>query len=908
MKKILLVDGNALMHRAYHAMPPLTTSHGEQVNAVFGFTSLLLRALSELQPEYVALTFDRAAPTFRHTEFAAYKATRQKMDADLANQIPRLKQVAQTLGFPIFELDGFEADDLIGTLTRQAYEGQADLDVYIMTADMDAAQLVNERVKIYTAKQKISEVVTYDIAGIKEKFGGLEPSQIVDYKALRGDASDNIPGVAGIGEKTAIELLLTYRDLDSLYANLDKLKERPKMLLQTGRDSAYLSKKIATIDTHAPIQLDLPACHIHQLPQAEVIKLFQELEFKSLISRLPQKATDVSPASQQAIFSPDENKKEAHTDYQLVSTSDSLIKILERIASYGQVAFDTETTGLEAMNSELVGVSLSIQAGQGFYVPFAEWSKEPLKKFFENSSIQKIAHHAKFDQEALEQAGILATNITFDTMLAAYILKEGIGKYGLKDLAFQELGIVATPISSLIGIGAKKITIDKAPLEDVAQYASADADHTWQLYQIFSPQLEADPPRLVLFQNLEMPTSAVLARMEQTGIKLDVALLKSMSSSLGQQLHQLELDIYAAVGHEFNLNSPKQLGDVLFDELHLPVNKKTKTGRSTDESVLQAVKDAHPVVKMFLSYRELYKLKSTYVDALPALISPRSGRLHTSYNQAIASTGRLSSSNPNLQNIPIRGDVGRKIRQAFIPDPGHILLAADYSQVELRLLAHVSNDRVLLEAFRSGQDIHAATAAKVFNCAVDEVTKDQRRAAKTINFGIMYGQSAHGLSQQLGISREAATTFIADYFAVYTGVKNYLKDALVKAHRDGYVETLFDRRRQVPELASSNFQLRQAGERMAINMPIQGTAADIIKRAMVSLHTYFQDHGLQSKMLLQVHDELVFTVYPEEKEEVSRIIFKHMEQAADLQIPLVVEAKVGPNWGEMVQIERAEHA
>lgn len=913
MKKLLLVDGNAQMHRAYHAIPPLTTRSGEQVNAIFGFWSLLLRSLEDLKPEGLVFTFDKSSNTFRHQMYDQYKATRQKMEPDLRVQIPRLKEVVQASGMPVLEMEGYEADDLIGTLTRQAIEGSGDTQVYIMTADMDAAQLVNDRVSIYTAKRKISEVAVYDVAGIVAKFNGLQPNQIVDYKALRGDTSDNIPGVRGIGEKMATDLLLQYGHLDEVYEHLDEVTARQKALLEEGRDLAYLSQKLATINTEAPVTLDVAGCGLECFNRGAVEELFRELEFRSLVGKLPTKeVTSTSgdaPESRIENLSSDLGNRELN--YELVESEDRLKELVAEIKQAGVVAFDTETTGVDVWRSEVLGVSWSVKAGTGYYVQMSEWAEPLLRVWLEDGSIAKVGHNAKFDVESLLQAGIEVQGVVFDTMLAAYVLKEGTGRYGLKELAFEELGINATPITELIGTGAKQLTLDMVDQQEVAKYAGADADHTWQLYELYKPKLEEAGGLKGIFYDIEMPVSAVLTGMERAGIALDKEFLGVMSEKLTKDIAELEKEIYADAGHEFNINSTRQLGDILFDELHLPSNKKTKTGRSTDESVLQGLRGAHPIVERLLQYRELYKLRSTYVDALPQLVSPRDGRIHTSYNQAVAATGRLSSTNPNLQNIPIKTAMGREIRKAFVADEGQRLVSIDYSQIELRLLAYVSGDRNLIEAFAGGQDVHKATAAKVFDCDIAEVTADQRRVAKTINFGIMYGQSAHGLSGQLGIDRAQAARFIDDYFRVYDGVRRYLDESIKQAHADGYVETIFGRRRRIPELGSKNFMLRQAGERMAINMPIQGAAADIIKLAMIEVATMLAEGGYAAKMLLQVHDELVFTMPESEMSLVVPKILQAMENvgvfAADKKpaVRLVAEVKVGENWGEM---EAADYA
>lgn len=889
MRKLLLIDGNALMHRAYHGIPPLTTAKGEQVNAVFGFMSLFLRAFQDLQPDGVVFAFDRSGPTFRHKLSADYKATRQKMDEDLAKQIPRLKEVVAAFGLPVYEMDSYEADDIIGTIAHKAYQ-LGDVQTYILTADMDASQLVNDRTSIYTAKQKLSEVVTYDEQGIVTKYNGLTPSQIVDYKALRGDTSDNIPGVPGIGEKTATQLLLEYKDLDSIYSNVDKLKDRTKELLNNGKESSYLSRKLATIDVNTPLDFNIDECHTDHIDSPKVAELFQELEFRSLVDKIPNGSG--GPVS---------TKPQEPTNYQLVDSVDKLQDLVKQIQKADQVAFDTESTSLSPWEGQMIGASFSFKAAEGYYVPLADWSRPLLAELLADANIAKIGHNAKFDIETCLHADLPVNNVTFDTMLAAFLLKEGSGRFGLKELAFTEFGINATPISDLIGTGAKQKTMDQVEVEVVAQYASADADHTWRLYQLYSEQFNNQPKLKELFDTMEMPLSFVLADMEGAGILVDKELMATMSVQLGKQLMELESGIYDQVGHHFNINSPKQLAEVLFDNLGLPNNKKTKTGRSTDESVLQELKGAHPIVELILQYRELYKLKSTYIDALPTLVN-QDGRMRTSYSQAVAATGRLSSSNPNLQNIPIRSEVGRKLRQAFIANPGHQLLSVDYSQIELRILAHVSQDPALLDAFKSGEDVHAATAAKVFNCSVEEVTSDQRRAAKTINFGIMYGQSAHGLALQLGITRVEAAQFINDYFGVYKGVKAYLDNCIKQAHANGYVETLSGRRRRIPELASSNFQMRSGGERMAINMPIQGTAADIIKIAMINIQQHLHKQSATSEMLLQVHDELVFTMAPDEMDKLTPVICRFMEEAMQLSVKLEVEAKVGQNWGEMTKV------
>ena len=905
MKKPLLVlfDGNALIHRAFHAIPPLTVSKtGETVSAVYGFALMLLKVINELKPTHCAIAFDMKGPTFRHQMFDQYKAQRPPTPDELVNQLGRVRQLVETFHIPIFELEGYEADDVLGTLSHQA--SQQDIDTIIVTGDADTMQLVSPRVRVLYPKPRraFSDTTLYDESAVSQKYG-VKPEQIADFKGLVGDPSDNIPGVSGIGEKTAVKLLQQFGSIEKIYERIDEVTP-PKLqaLLQENEAIARQSKKLATIVTKTPVTLNLDDCHIGQYNRHQVTELFRELEFASLLPKLPQIGTEEIATAQVETEPP-------QGDYHIINTTPALDELLNRLSAAKSFAFDLETTSLDPMSAQLVGISLSPARGEAYYIPVGHvgWGQVEqlpleqviarLKPLLEDNTSAKLAHNGKYDMAVLAEYGITVKNLTFDSMIAAYLLGEK--SLGLKALAFSKLAIEMTPITDLIGSGAKQISMSQVELARAADYACADADMTGQLTELLEVELHQQG-LWQLFSEVELPLVPVLVHMERNGVALDTELLRQMSHRLGEQLLKLEAEIYNSVGHQFNINSPQQISSVLFLELRLPSARKTKSGFfSTEAPVLEGLRGAHPIVDCLLQYRHLAKLKSTYVDALPSLINLKTGRVHTSFNQTQTATGRLSSSEPNLQNIAVRDELGKEIRRSFIAPPGSYLLAADYSQIDLRALAHLSQDQSLLSAFHRDEDIHTATAAQVFSVEPSEVTPDMRRVAKTVNFGVIYGMSDYGLEQATELSREEAAQFIAAYFEKYPGVKQYLESTKEQAREEGYVQTLLGRRRSIPEINSSNRQVREAAERMAINMPVQGTSADIIKVAMINLDREVDKRQLKSKMLLQVHDELIFEVPEAELEEMRQMVPEIMSTALELGIPLKVDIKTGTNWGEM---------
>ncbi|MBI4283358.1 MAG: DNA polymerase I [Chloroflexi bacterium] len=905
MQKPLLVlfDGNALIHRAFHALPPLTVSKtGETVGAVFGFAQMLLKVINDLKPTHYAIAFDRAAPTFRHQMFDQYKAQRPKTPDELVNQFGRVRQLVEAFHIPIFELDGYEADDVLGTLSRQA--SQQDIDTIIVTGDADTMQLVSPRVRVLYPKAggSFSNTMLFDEAAVSEKYG-VKPEQIADFKALRGDPSDNIPGVRGIGDKTAVKLLQQFGSIDQIYTRLDEVTPaKLQALLRENEAIARQSQKLATIDIRSPVALNLDACQFSHYDRSKATELFRELEFSSLLPKLPVEAEGTpTTIAQVKTVSP-------QLYYRIINTTPALDELLNRISAAKSFAFDTETTSLNAMSARLVGISLSLAPGEAYYIPVGhigwgeveqlplEYVISRLKPPLEDAALAKLAHNGKYDMTVLAEYGVTVDNLTFDTMVAAYLLSEP--SLGLKALAFSRLGIEMTPITALIGSGAKQLLMSQVEIKKAADYACADADITGQLAGLFQPELKQQG-LWQLFAEVEMPLVPVLIHMERNGIALDTELLRQMAHRLGEQLLKLEAEIYNNVGHQFNINSSQQLSSVLSEELKLPLGRKTKSGYSTGASVLEELRGTHPVIEFILDYRQLAKLKSTYIDALPGLTNPRTGRVHTSFNQTRTATGRLSSSDPNLQNIPVRGELGKQVRQAFIAPPGSCLLSGDYSQIDLRSLAHLSQDPGLLGAFNRDEDIHAATASQLFGVDTSQVTADMRRVAKTVNFGVIYGMSEYGLEQATELTREESAQFITAYFEKYPGVKQYLEATKQQARDKGYVQTLLGRRRTIAEINSANRQVREAAERMAINMPVQGTSADIIKVAMVNLYREMGKRQLKSQMLLQVHDELLFEVPAEELEDMRRLVPEMMSAALELSIPLKVDVKVGQNWGAL---------
>ena len=929
-KKLVLIDGHALAYRVFFGLPleAFTTKNGEPTNATYGFTRTLMDQLfADDPPQYLAVSFD-VGKTFRDEMFAEYKGTREKMPDELRVQIDRIREVVRAFNIPILELDGFEADDVLGTIAKQA--APLGVPVQIITGDRDLLQLVNDNTMVELPPGRFSsDPQLYDEDAVIAKYG-IRPDQIVDWKAMTGDTSDNIPGVAGVGDKTAVSLLQTYGTLDNIYANLEEVKTRFRNKLVEGKESAYLSQKLAQIVTNAPINLDIEACLAHDFDANGVLALFQELEFRSLTNRL----LEVAGGDGADLFLGETIEAPKQTETILVQTENELKKMVEALEKANMIAFDCETTGLDKLTARLVGISLAVEPPYGYYIPvghienqeqaksgqmmlFASEAKlaenqlpldqvlTAIRPALTNPDIPKIAHNAKFDYIILQRHGLTISPIGGDTMIAEWLSDPGTKFKGLKDLSLQRLGIEMTNIEELIGKGRNQITFAEVPIEDAAPYAAADADLTLRLYEPI--QKEVEEKAMLKLQQLELDLIPILADMEQAGIGLDVDFLREMSQELEEQIAAEEERIFTVAGHPFNVNSTQQLSDVLFKELNLPHERlrRTKSGHySTASDVLENLKpaDEQGIVKSILNYREMQKLKSTYVDALPQMVNKETGRIHTSFNQTGAITGRIASSNPNLQNIPIRTEMGQRIRRGFVARPGWNFLAADYSQVELRILAHISQDTALLDAFRHDQDIHRTTAAAVYNIGLDDVTYNQRRFAKAVNFGLIYGMGPFRLARDSELTLAEAEKFIKTYFERFPGINEYLEKTKEQARSQGYVETLFGRRRYFPVFQVSagraNRQAVNRAEREAVNHPIQGTAADIIKIAMVRLHRELSAN-YEAKMLLQVHDELVLEVPEAEVTAVRQVVVDIMSGAFTLDVPLKVEASTGHNWLEL---------
>lgn len=926
---MLLFDGNALVHRAFHALPPLSVpGTGEMVNAVYGFASTLLKVLAEIKPAYWAVAFDRPAPTFRHKIFPEYKAQRPTAPQELKSQIGRVHQLVEVFHIPIFEIDGFEADDILGTLSKQA--GGHGIETIIVTGDNDMLQLVMPGVTVMAPRRTFGDTVFYDEEAVKQKYG-IKSEQVTDFKALVGDVSDNIPGVPGVGEKTAIRLIQQYGGLEEIYEHIeDVTPDKLRKELYQYKTRAFQGKELVTIVMDVPIELGLESCRVGHYDRDEVVELFRELGFIKLVPRLPQEIGGTSP-SPAALHG---------GGYQVVDTEESLNGLVSRLERASEIVMDIETTGKGAQAAEMGGMALSPAEGEVFYIPMrlplgvypeqqvifrcapneAEFHKPErsegyendirkrlsltrvaaeLKPILESVGIGKIAYDGKRNMTVLANCGVTLEGVDFDVLIAAYLLGEK--NLSLKALAFKELGVEIKSLGDLLGTGKKQVSLAMLKVKQVADYASSNISSIRGLKDSLERELHGQG-LWQLFSEMEMPLIPVLADMESNGIALDTGLLRKMSLELGKEMIKLELEIYNSVGHQFNVNSPRQLGNVLFEELGLPRSHKTKSGYSTGAPVLEALRGVHPVIEPVLEYRQLAKLKSTYVDALPALINPRTGRVHTTFNQAGTTTGRLSSSEPNLQNIPIRGKLGNKIRQAIIAPPGAYLLSADYSQIDLRALAHLSQDVGLISAFARDEDVHATTASNLFGVPAVEVTPEMRRIAKTVNFGVIYGMSDYGLEQATELSREEAAQFIALYFERYPEVKEYIETTKEQARKLGYVQTVLGRRRLISEINSYNKQVREAAERMAINAPVQGTSADIIKIAMLDVYREMKKRDLESKMLLQIHDELLFEVPEEEIEEMRSLVSEMMPGAMKLSVPLKIDIKLGKNWGEMTFI------
>ncbi|WGO98483.1 DNA polymerase I [Saccharophagus degradans] len=917
---LLLVDGSSYLYRAFHAMPPLTTSSGQPTGAVRGVVNMLRKLAKDYPESPIAVIFDAKGKTFRDDIYSDYKANRPPMPDDLRAQIEPLHTIIRAMGLPLIIQDGVEADDVIGTYAQQATE--KGIPVVVSTGDKDMAQLVSEHV---TLVNTMTETVM-DIAGVNEKFG-IPPSLIIDFLALMGDKVDNIPGVPGVGEKTALALLQNLGSVEDIYANLDKVptlevrgaKSLAKKL-EDNRDKAFLSYELATIKLDVELEHSLEELIPVDPDNDALLALFTELEFKGWVTELSKgggtKAKKVSPNAKQAAedapaAAPVEAVEINRDNYETILTEASLDAWVERLSKAELFAFDTETTSLNYMEAKVVGVSFAVAPGEAAYVPFGhdylgapeQLSEEQvlgkLKPLLEDENVKKVGQNLKYDASVLANHGITLQGIAFDTMLESYVVNSTANRHDMDTLALAHLGHTNISFEEIAGKGAKQLTFNQIQLDQAAPYAAEDADITLRLHQALWPQVEAVQGLKSLFENVELPLVPVLSKVERTGALIDATILGQQSAELAADLERIQREAWELAGEEFNLASPKQLGVILFEKLGIPVIKKTKTGApSTAEEVLQELALDYPLPALLLEQRGLAKLKSTYTDKLPTMINPHTGRVHTSYNQAVTATGRLSSTDPNLQNIPIKTEAGRRVRKAFIAPEGYRIVAADYSQIELRIMAHLSGDEGLTNAFNQGLDVHSATAAEVFGTSVDSVTPEQRRSAKAINFGLIYGMSAFGLARQLHIGRNDAQRYIDTYFDRYPGVARYMEDIRVFAKEHGYVETLMGRRLYLPEINASNGMRRQAAERTAINAPMQGSAADIIKKAMIDVDKWLSTLKVDAKMIMQVHDELVLEVAEAQVEPVTATLCDIMSAALKLDVPLLVEAGVGMNWDE----------
>ena len=971
LERLYLLDGMALAYRAYFSFiaHPLLNSRGENTSAIYGFVTALMKILDE-RPDHIAVVFDTREPTFRHKLYPAYKATREKMPEDMAAQLDKLKEVVRAFNTPLLEKPGYEADDIMGTLARRAE--RENVLTYLVTGDKDFMQLISPLIKMYRPGKGGSEMDIVEEKGVFEKFG-VTPERVIDVLALIGDKSDNVPGVPGIGDKTAIPLIQKYASLENLYSHIDEIPQkgvREKLL--THRELAFLSKRLVTIETAVPVAIDFHLLRARPADVRQLLALFTDLEFKSLAARVrsgaltpqPQGTSDGDPGtggksgeggakltdgnagqledrdaatprdrdaatSQEAEATQADATEDITTDrhtYYCVNTREALEAMCARLAAADTIVLDTETTSTDALGATLVGCSFAVQPGEAWYVPvqvtgpgertglFADGNAgggisntrdalplttviDHLRPILEDPDRRKVGQNIKYDMLVLHRHGLHVRGVAFDTMVAGYILRADTS-HTLDAMVLEGFRYRMVSYDDLTGAGKNRKLITEVPLEQLADYAAEDADWTLRLHLRQEHRLR-ETGLFDLCTTMEFPLIEVLAAMEEAGVRLDTAYLALMSKDIERQLLHLVAAIHQAAGAPFNINSTQQLGEVLFKRLGLPALKKTKTGFSTDVTVLEALSGQHPIIDSLLEYRQLTKLKSTYVDALPALINPETGRVHTSFNQTVTATGRLSSSDPNFQNIPIRSDIGRAIRKAFLPSrDGMVILAADYSQIELRVMAHVSGDAGLTEAFVRDEDIHATTAAKVFGVEAEAVTRDMRRKAKEVNFGIMYGIGPFGLANRLGITQGEARDIIGRYFERFPGVKRYISDTLERARKTGYVETLLGRRRYIPDIASKNQNVRGNAERQAINMPIQGTAADMIKRAMIAVHRELAVRRLGARLLLQVHDELVLEVPEGEQEEVTQIVVERMRDALPLNVPVKVDAGTGANWLE----------
>lgn len=942
-KKLFLLDAMALVFRAYFAFSNnhRVNSKGLNTSAMFGFTNTLNEILKKEKPTHIAVVFDTAAPTFRHDSFEAYKAHREEMPEDLAIAIPYIKKIVECFNIPVYELDGYEADDIIGTFSVLAEK--AGFETFMMTPDKDYAQLVTEHIHIYKPARLGNGAEILGVKEVCEKYGIERPQQVIDILGLMGDKVDNIPGVPGVGEKTAMALIQEFGSIENILANTDKLKGKLKEKMELNKEMAIKSKELATIHCEVPVPFVEDDLVLREPNKDALMELFTELEFRRLAQQILGEELQVAPSiskgnpAQIDMFSQaapidklginlatstigadvlEEFENEENKNYQTIHTvkhqyypvtdSEGRKKLIAHLLQQKEISFDTETTGIDTMQAELVGLSFSTKVHEGWYVPIPSNQKEAqsivdeFKVIYENESIGKIGQNLKYDMNILSRYGIQVKGNLFDTMVAHYLIQPEM-RHNMNILAETYLGYSPVSIETLIGKkGKDQGSMRDVAIELIAEYASEDADVTLQLKEKFIPMLEQTQTSKLL-NEVEIPLIPVLSAMELEGIRLDIGALKELSKELEGDIAKLDGEIQGMAGTPFNISSPKQVGDILFEILKIDEKpKKTKTGQyATSEDILSKLSGKHPIVNLILDYREIVKLKSTYVDALPLMVNSTTGRIHSSFNQVVAVTGRLSSDNPNLQNIPIRTSRGREVRKAFVPrDKNHLLLSADYSQIELRIMAHLCQDPSLLEAFHQNLDIHTATASKVFSVELADVDSDMRRKAKMVNFGIIYGISAFGLSERLNIPRKEAASIIENYFIQYPLIKDYMDGAIESARKSGYVETILGRKRYLRDINSANHTVRGFAERNAINAPIQGSAADMIKVAMIHLHKVINDNKLKSKMVLQVHDELVFDVPMEEKDEVRALVIKHMQEAMPLSVPVLVEAGTGDNWLE----------
>ena len=884
---IYLLDGSSYIHRAYHAIRNLANTKGFPTNAIFGFTQMVLKLLADRKPEYLVIVFDSKGPTFRHEIYAEYKANRPSMPEDMVVQLPFIKDVVKNLGVAMLEQTGYEADDIIGTLARVgAAEG---FNVVVISGDKDFRQLIRPSVSMWdTMKDKLT-----DYESLKAAYG-FEPEKFIDVMGLSGDTSDNIPGVPRVGEKTAVALVQEYGSFEGVFDRLDEIqKKKLKENLEASRDMALLSRKLVTIDQFVPVSTDLSNLKVGEPSREALSDIFRELEFRDLWDRFTSREEEVSQ------------------EYKLCLTLADVKTLADSIKTAGLVSIDTETTGTDPMTADLVGISFSLKEGKGVYLPLGHhylgvpkqvpWldARDALKGVLENDAILKVGQNIKYDACILKRHGVTLKGISFDTMIASYVIDPGLRQHNLDALSQRYLNHKMISYQDVVGKGKNAHGFAEVSLENACEYSCEDADMTLRLKKILEGKIRAEENE-ALFHDLEMKLLPVLLDMEMTGIKIDGVLFEKMSAAFAVELKQVEQMIWEQAGVKFNLNSPQQLGTVLFETLELPGGKKTaKTKRySTDVKVLQKLSESYEIAGNLLRFRSLAKLKSTYLDALVKMVNPQTGRVHTSFNQTVAATGRLSSSNPNLQNIPIRGEEGRAIRKGFVADKGNILVAADYSQIELRVFAHYSEDPAFMAAFKGDEDIHARTAREVLGNEEGEVTPEMRRIAKAINFGIIYGMGPQKLSEQLGISTKVAREYIDAYYDRYRGVKQYKEKAIETAVEKGYVATLFNRRRYLPDISHSNNRIRSEAERMAVNTPIQGTAADLIKMAMIQIYNRLAEEGFQSKMILQVHDELVLEAPREEADPLISMIKEEMEGVYPLRVPLKVDINQGLNWDE----------